>query len=163
MATLANAALQLTISGPSCFATGAVQTYTVGYTMTGLANNNLVAADVDIVCTIGTIGGGVILATNRDKDLDFVGIDSLTGNYEVGILNDIHDTDLGSPLFSFQYTAPMACGVQTISLIENCFYDTDWNQITGSDLILPSIRVSPEPMTLGLLGIGGLFLRCRKR
>lgn len=166
MATMANAALQLTISGPTSLAINAVSTYTVGYTMTGLANDNLVAADVDIVCTIGTIGGGVILTTNRDTLLDWTAPDELNGNYEVSIVNDIRGTDLGSPLFSFQYTAPAIVGGGYISLLENSFYDTDWNQITGADLILPSIRQVligiPEPITFGLLGLGGLFLRRRK-
>jgi hypothetical protein len=56
--------------------------------------------------------------------------------------------------FTFTYTANDDSSLVTIN-----FYQEDW----ASEL-LPSIQVqnTPEPMTLGLLGLGGLFLRRRK-
>ncbi|MGD0553111.1 MAG: PEP-CTERM sorting domain-containing protein [Sedimentisphaerales bacterium] len=164
MASAANAmgVLVLTISGPDSLVTGATGTYTVGY-----SGAQILAADVDIVVDYGTIGGGVILTTNNDRALDWLGINCVSGNYEVSIVNDISMTDLGSPLFSFQFTAPSAIppsGYAHISLIENAFFDLNWNQITGPDLFLNGKTVTiPEPMTMGLLGLGTLFLRHRKR
>ena len=159
MAAAANAALQLTISGPTGLDVGEVATYTVSYS--GAA---ILGADVDIVTSFGTIGGGVIITPNRDVPLDFAGINPASGNYEVAIINDIAATDLGSPLFSFTLTYPPYGYLATISLVENAFIDLDWNQIMGTTM--PSIRLYlndvPEPMTIGLLGIGGLFLRRRK-
>ena len=160
MATTVNAALTLTISWPSHLEPGESMTFTVGYS--GAA---ILAADVDIVCTVGAgvISNGVILTTNRDTALDIVGINPVSGNYEMAIMNDILGTDLGSPLFSFQWTAPSNYGAMTISLIENSFIGLDWELITGA--VMPTLNVTtiPEPMTMGLLGLGGLFLRRRSK
>ena len=157
--SLANAALTLTISGPSMFLPGAVGTYTVGYT-----GGTILGTDVDIVVDFGTIGGGVAITTNRDPALDYFGINSASPNYECAIINDIAGTDMGSPLFSFQFTAPAFLppgGVAHIQLLDNAQLDLNWNQVM--DAVMPSFRVfAPEPMTLGLLGLGGLFLRRRK-
>jgi len=158
VATLANAALTLTISGPTALGYNQVSTYTVSYS--GAA---ILGADVDIVVDYGTIGSGVILTTNRDAPLDFAGINPASGNYEVAIINDVAATDLGSPLFSFQVTSPMIYGVQTISLIENSFFDLEWNFIDiSTSMPSKTIVLIPEPVTIGLLGLGGLFLRRRR-
>jgi hypothetical protein len=159
LASAANATLQLTISGPDSFVPGCTGIYTVSY-----SGATILASDVDIVTDHGTIGGGVILTTNRDTALDLVHVNPLSGNYQIAITNDIMGTDLGSPLFSFQFTASSIYSVSHhISLIDNgCFFDLDWNQIEGT--VMPSMMVVwiPEPMTMALLGLGGLFLRRRK-
>ncbi len=157
MATVANAALQLTISGPEWILPGSSATYTVSY-----SGATLVGVDVDIVVDCGTIGGGVIITTNRDSALDFIGPNPVGGNYEIAIINDVADTDLGSPLFSFQVTSSVIYGVQTISLIENSFIDLNWDQILGTTMPSRTIVLVPEPVTMGLLGLGGLFLLRRK-
>lgn len=169
MATMANAALVLSISGPSSLLEGQVGTYTVSYSWNGMpstGSETLVSADTDIVSDLGSIGRGVILTTNRDTNLDIVGMDSLTGNYEVLLINDVANTDFGFPyqLFSFTLTAPAANGTAHIRLLENSYYDENWNQITSSDLILngKTVTIIPEPITVTLLGLGGLFLRRRK-
>ena len=159
VATMANAALQLTITGPSELATGATGTYTVGY-----GGDAILGSDVDVTGTLGTIGGGLAITSNRDAALDYFGINVASPNYECAIINDIAGTDMGSPLFSFQFTAPAFLppgGVAHIQLLDNAQLDLNWNQVM--DAVMPSFRVfAPEPMTLGLLGLGGLFLRRRK-
>jgi len=162
IATMANAALTLTISGPTSVVTNSVTTYTIGYSLGGF--NGLVSADMDIVSSVGSIGGGAAITTNRDTVIDIIGINSSTGNYEISLTNDNLGTDLTSPLATFQFTAPSVTGLASVQLLENSFFDLNWNAITGSDLSLPtlSVHVIPEPMTLSILGLGGLFLRRRK-
>ncbi|MGD0551737.1 MAG: PEP-CTERM sorting domain-containing protein [Sedimentisphaerales bacterium] len=162
LASAANAQLTLTISGPTSIATNAVGTYTIGYSISYLSNRTLIASDVDIICDLGTIGGGVILTTNRDTEYDWTATNPISGNYEVTIVNDIRATDLGSPLFSFQLTAPGTTGVATISLIENVFCNDNWDVITDAVLPTEVVTITPEPVTIGLLGLGVLFLRRRK-
>jgi hypothetical protein len=167
MATMANAALVLSIDGPTELATGAVGVYTVSY-----AGGTILGSYVDIISDIGAqpfnIGNGVIITTNRDSSIDVVGINSLSGNYEVGILNDVAATNLGSPLFSFEFTAPLTVpvgGYAHISLLDNGQLDLTWTQVVSPDLgDMPSVAVhiTPEPITMTLLGLGGLFLRRRK-
>jgi len=175
IATIANAQLTITMSGPSTLAQGAVGTYTVGYSISGAWVTDaalgddlaIVGADTDIKSTLGTIGGGAFLTTNIDTAVvSFIKTSNpITSNYQVALMNDVADTDLGSPLFKFTLTAPMANGTATIKLLENAYIDTAFDQITGLDLAaMPQMNVSitPEPMTIGLLSIGGLFLRRRK-
>jgi hypothetical protein len=164
MASWANAALSVYISGPNTLSENEVGDYTVTYSGATIAS-----ADVDIVSDEGLqpygIGGGVILTTNRDSAYDIVGINSSSGNYEISMANGLTPpTDLGSPLFSFQYTAPSVApldGKVILSLIENSFFDLDWNLIEGT--VMPTLEVTiPEPATIALLGLGGLLLRRRK-
>jgi len=174
IATIANAQLTITLTGPSSLAKGAVGTYTVGYSMAGAFTGGaagddlaLVGSDTDITGTLGTIGGGAFLTTNIDTAVvSFIQTSStITSNYRVALMNDVVDTDMGSPLFKFTYTAGMVGGTGVIKILENAFIDTAFDQITGEDLAaMPqmNVTITPEPMTLGLLAIGGLFLRRRK-
>ena len=141
MASAVNAQLELSISGPNSLATNATGTYTVSYS--GAA---ILGADVDIVVDFGSTGGGIILTTNRDRDLDITGINPVSSNYEVSITNDVTATDLGSPLFSIVLTAPSVVpdgNKVTISLIENAFIDLDFNPITGT--VMPTKQVTITP------------------
>jgi hypothetical protein len=156
MATLANAALVLTIDGPATLLTGETGTYTIGYSGADLG---LVSSDVDVIATLGSIGGGAGITTNRDVALDVFGINGATGNYECAIINDVLATDLGSPLMSFQFTAGMVTGPAVIQLLDNGQMDTTWTIIEGAVLPTMNVMITPEPMTLGLLALGGLFIR----
>jgi hypothetical protein len=162
VATMANAALTLSISGPTELAVGATGTYNVGYS--GAA---ILSSDNDIVADFGTVGGGIILTTSRDAALDVIQISPVSGNYQVAITNDILGTDMGQPLFSFTFTAPAtvpAGNYSYLTLLDNgATCDLQWNVIT--DAVMPNVgvHITPEPMTMGLLGLGGLFLRRRSK
>jgi len=164
MATMASASLTLTISGSTQVALNSVTTYTIGYSLGGASA--LVSSDVDAIVDIGSIGGGAAITANRDAGLDNFGINSSSGNYELAIINDVTATDMGSPLMSFQFTAPGVAGLAHIQLLDNGQIDDSWNQIM--DAVMPTLNVQvgssiPEPITMTLLGLGGLFLRRRSK
>jgi hypothetical protein len=158
MASLASAALTLSISGPDSLMVGTQGTYTISYT-----GGTILASDVDITADIGTIGGGVIITTNRDEALDLVRVNPLSGYYQIAITNDLVGTDLGSPTASFVFTAPGTTGTAHLALSDNGQIDLDWvvlgNAVMGGKSV--TITPTPEPMTLALLGLGGLFIRRR--
>jgi len=152
MASTVNAQLGLSISGPDSLVTNATGTYTVSY-----SGATMLAADVDIVVDFGSIGGGVILTTNRNSGLDFTGINIASSNYEVAIMNDVAATDLGSPLFSIVLTAPSvvpAGNKVTISLLENSFFDLSWNKITGT--VMPTKQVIISLAKLNVPNVVGM-------
>jgi hypothetical protein len=165
MATLANAALTLTISGPDTLAVGATGTYTVSY-----SGATILGSDVDIVSDLGTIGGGVAITTNRDAGLDLIGPNPQGGNYEIAVINDVAATDFGAPFqlysFTLSTTGVAAGSVAHISLIDNAQLDLDWDQIMGGAMGTKAVTIGstiPEPITMTLLGLGGLFLRRRSK
>jgi len=161
MATMANAALTVTITGPTSLDPGATGTYLISK-----SGGDALSADVDVVANVGTqvygIGGGVVLPTNADSALNWTAPNTTSGNYELACMDDITGLDLGTNLFNFTWTAPMMGGTYTISMIENSFIDLAWEPITGNTLVGIDVLVIPEPMTMALLGLGGLFLRRRK-
>jgi MYXO-CTERM domain-containing protein len=161
MATLANAALTLTISGPTELAKAAVGTYTV--TSSG---QDLAGIDLDIISDQGAqpfgIGGGILLATSRNSALDTAAINGASGNYELVVVNDTPAL-IGTTLFSFTFTAGTTAGTYHVSTIENSIYDTDFNAVIGTVMPSFAVRVTPEPITMTLLGLGGLFLRRRSK
>jgi hypothetical protein len=167
MATLANAALTLTIDGPAVLDPGMVGTYTIGYT--GEASGPLGGYDLDIISDQGAqpfgIDGGVILTPTaaRDTGADIVGINTLSGNYEVSAESFTLATPvaMASPLFTINFTAGAPNTLVGISLINNGAFDTMANDIFGEvdASFVKQVQITPEPMTLGLLALGGLFIR----
>jgi hypothetical protein len=65
---------------------------------------------------------------------------------------NVADPVVAGDHFTFDYTALDGSSVVTLTL-----FDFDLNVISSHQ-----IQNTPEPMTLGLLGLGGLFLRRRK-
>jgi hypothetical protein len=130
----ANAELVLTISGPSSIAVGGTATYSVSYSGASLA-----VMDVDIVVDDvlkGTISNVVV----PGGPIPFSTVTPITGGFEVSIVNDSGGT-LPSGLFTFDLTATGTAGqVIHVSMLENSFFDLNWNQITGT--VMPSLDVT---------------------
>jgi len=133
----------------------------------GTEGADCVAFDVDIISDSGDqpygISDGVITQTNRNSAQDILGISGVTGNYRMSVVNDTAGTDLGSPIGTVVFTAPLETGTVALSLLENSFFDTGWMMygvdreaaiVEGMD-----VTITPEPITLALLGLGGLFIR----
>ena len=160
MAAAAKAELLFTLSGPSSLNFGQTGTYIIGYS--GL---EISGADIDIVVDKGELGGGVILVPHDSPPDIWIPPLSGPGNFEMWAINDSPPRDLGSPLFSFDFTAPSSGTIgeiATISLLENSFLDLNFDNVEGAIMPYMQITLTPEPTTLVLLGLGGLLLRrCR--
>jgi hypothetical protein len=169
MATIASAGLTVSITGPSQVDYGATAVFTLSYA----GDIPILGSDVDLVPSVGTVGGGVIVipvaSPARTAALDILGANVITGDYQIGVMNDNSSTDLGSPIATFVYTAPLS-GVggagASITLVENSFLDLTWSVVSGAVLENANFTLGtlvPEPITMTLLGLGGLFLRRRSK
>jgi len=99
--------------------------------------------------------------------LDFVTSDALADLEAISTATS-GSIAAGSSIFSFSFVAPTVVGTYNI----DTGFDADWvsffdaaavdqwaNVVDGDSL---AVTVVPEPMTIALLGLGGLFLRRRK-
>ena len=162
MASFANATL-VSISGPSTLDKDTTATYTVSYSGTPAVGS----ADIDAVAdlaTKGTLSGAALVATARDTGFDWIGapMGSNSNGYELSVFQLTTGTALGSPLFTFVLTAVGNVGqVITLSMSENSFYEAVFVALPGVTLSGMDVTITPEPMTIALLGLGGLLLRRR--
>ncbi|MGD0553219.1 MAG: hypothetical protein ABSB25_11320 [Sedimentisphaerales bacterium] len=163
MATMANATLTMTISGATSVAVDGTQTYTIGYT----GSPELPASvDVEVLVdnvAIGTIGNGVVICSNSDVALNWAAEVTAGQEWEEAAVQDLTaGVAIATPLFTIDLTG-VAAGTVTISLTENYIQDVLWNQIVGTNMASKAVLVTPEPFTMTLLGLGGLFLRRRSK
>jgi MYXO-CTERM domain-containing protein len=149
LAAVANATVSMTV--PAEVEMGASGTIIVASDTGNVAfGGYVVVTDV----AAGALGNGQILPASGDtgfwEDItaDYPGwwfVQNGTSNPD---LNPISDGDW----FTIDYTA-----LDETSLVAIELYDFDENLIGTA-----SVQNTPEPMTLGLLGLGGLFLRRRR-
>ena len=116
----------------------------------GLASNRALAAGFNQFPQVGTIvNAGNVLITGISGATPFA-------FPPVPVL-------AGTSLYTFDYTVPEV-GAGTVITISGAgslsFMFDDFSQTTGMGST--SMTVVPEPMTIALLGLGGLFIRRRK-
>jgi hypothetical protein len=173
MATMASANLQLSINGDKTAAPITLQPS--GTASFGIWTDAALAATyTDYFVLTATIGKGSFdyttgapvfptedgLSVEHTMDAITFASPLLDGMGENGVggglaFFQLPGVEAGTQLFEgmvFHCDGPISC---TIKL-----YQTDFSTLTLVDTVV--IQQIPEPMTLGLLGIGGLFLRRRK-
>lgn len=131
------------------------ETLTFSLTSGGEAYSGLLALPNPLEASIagteipGNRGGLGFLLTPADIGADFWYFSAAGGPGSEPVANQPH--------FTFTYTAEDDFSLVTLHLLNE-----DETPISGSNLTSITIQNTPEPMTLGLLGLGGLFLRRRK-
>ena len=139
MATVANAELTLTISGPSTITVGGTATYSVSYSGVPLR-----AWDIDIV--VDDELKGVIAGIEGVPPCEicpifiFGEVIPISRGFEVTLTDDMSNNPLPSNMFTFDLTATGTAGqVINVSMFENSFFDLYWNSVEG---VMPSKAVT---------------------
>jgi hypothetical protein len=167
IASLANAAA-INVLGDSSVGVGVTKTYTI--TISGsIPDNGLISFDVEVHGSNAkaTMSSWTIISTGRNTLLDYVGdLISTPPDYgkEVVAAQDSGTTAIGSTLLSFDLTG-VTTGTIDLTTEEIAFFTVTagggWNDL-HPDMGSMQVTIVPEPMTLVLLGLGGLFLRRRR-
>ena len=153
VASLANAGLAFTVGGVE-YASGSTVAID-GQTTIGLVNDTEFdgvpdVAYIEVAPGAEVVGSGTV-GTVLPGTWSIVDYGLSYGLYYWQISNTV--AGVGDSLVGTMFTVDVA-GPTTLNV-----YQSDWATIIGS-IELASI---PEPMTMGLLGLGGLFLARRKK
>lgn len=133
-----------------------------------LADTGIFQIEADILGNAGTAKTPITVNTtfNTASPLaseGFIkndGTQLITGIVQLCVQDFVTNVPAGEVLYSFTYTVPETLGVMEISGT-NIY--ASFNDFSTSDSMQPVfLNVVPEPMTIALLGIGGLFLRRKK-
>jgi len=166
MASLASATT-VDVTGDTLCAVGATRTYTI--TLNGTTPGlGLISFDLDAHGSNAkaTMSNWTIVSTGRNTALDYIGDPLHTPpdyGKEIGGTQDAGTTPIGTTMLTFDLTGVTA---GTIDLTTEDYAFIAVLSGGGWEVFHPtmgSLQVTiPEPMTLVLLGLGGLFLRRRK-
>ena len=181
MASAANATLTWSItnnSGPGAFDVEPGDVIVITLSLTGGTSNGLsfgVVTDQNAAATPQRMTDSV-LATGYDA-IHFDGFTAaeaatagMTGTYGGGdavyIVGATSATAVSGTLVTLDYTVDPLAMIGTINIVTMTgeFGSSDTVDVGGTNVKPPTLglNVIPEPMTIVLLGLGGLFLRRRK-
>ncbi len=135
-------------------------------TMIIVADTGILSVDTDILgpgtakapisshaLFTGALGSDGVIQNNGTELITLISI---------ACVPDFIPVPAGETLYSFTYTVPNAPGTTIDITGDNVFVqfrDFDFTQTTS--LGAATLNIVPEPMTIALLGLGGLFLRRR--
>jgi len=159
LATVSNAALQLTINGSaatSAISTGLTGSVGVGITMTDnlsqgtfLDYETAAAKDVSYTITGPTL---VLPAAGNLASIDAGGISGTAWEYGITIANSTGYVSAPGQVVNSTVTGTGQAYVLTVNLWDNA----------GENIVdTATVSFVPEPITMALLGLGGLFIRRR--
>jgi len=177
MATIANAGLQIGVNGvvdqPDTSVT-VLPSDTVVLSIVDVQGQAASAFDAFLVIQgPGTIANGTLVYTyglsawtiyDSSNDVGYLaGLQAMFDDYTIAQVGDLTLADTSDPLHAIQGVLAdnivFHCDGPGEVLLTLCGLDGDGALFTMDTQVIHQI---PEPMTMGLLGLGGLFLRRRK-
>jgi hypothetical protein len=165
MASMANAALTI---GPSASSVNVdeaitisldagVDVYDQGGFYLGISNTSIGGATLDILAAVINYTGNASSLTVID-DPDTSAALGLVGAFVLINLSDIPPAGNTSP----PVTGLLASGFGLTGATAGMVDLVVLSGADGSEFTRTSVEVTPEPITIGLLGLGAMFLRRRK-